>query len=139
MRVTESLIFQRLIYLICVFKIKIIVSKVALKIKFTIIIQKSLSKIESKTLKVRFAIVIKKSSSKTIIKVRLIAKYDFLNKNDMTLIKQCLLKLITKKLFIFTKIKNINNYSIYVFLCDLNKFNMILFMNINFGNVKIKI
>ena len=61
----------------------------------------------------------------------------------MILIKQCLFKLVTKKLFVFIKIKNvddrlimfieikdINNCSICILSCDSNKFDMISFMNV---------
>ena len=58
----ESLIFQRLIYLIYVFEIKIIVLNIALKVKF--------------------AIIIEKSSLKAIIKLIIITKRGLLNEND---------------------------------------------------------
>ena len=121
--------FQRVIYLNCIIKIKIVISNVALKIRFMIIIEKFSSKIMFITI-----------------------KRDFLKKNYMTLIKQCLFELVTKKLFvfkklknvndrsiIFIKVKNINNCLICVLLCNSNKFNMIFFINVIFENVKDKI
>ena len=76
-------------------------------------------------------------------------KCDFLKKNNMILTKQCLFELIIKKMFIFIKmknvddrlimffkIKNINDCLICVLSCDSNKFDMILFMNVIFENAK---
>ena len=65
-------------------------------------------------------------------------KREFLNENDMTSTKQCLFKLVTKKIFVFIRIKNVNNYLIYILSCDSNKLNIILFININFENVKVR-
>ena len=58
----------------------------------------------------------------------------FLKKNDIILTKQCLFELVTKELFVFIKIKNVdnrlimfieiknvNNFLICVLLCDSNK------------------
>ena len=115
--------FQRLIYLIYIFETKIIVSNVKLKAKFVIINEKS------KTLKVKLAIIIEKLLLKTIIKLIMITKRDFLNENNIILIKERLFKLITKELSIFIKIKIIDNRLICILSYDLNKLNIIFFIN----------
>ena len=79
-------------------------------------------------------------------------KRDFLKENDIILMKQCLFELVTKKLFIFIKIKNVNdrlimfikiknvnNYLICVLSCDSNKFDIIFFINVIFENVKMRL
>ena len=65
-------------------------------------------------------------------------KRNFLNENDMILTKQFLFEFVTKKLFMFIKIKNVNDRLIYILLCDSNKFNMIFFINTNLRNVKVR-
>ena len=87
---------------------------------------------------------------KFLLKIMFITiERNFLKENRITLTKQCLFELVIKELFIFkeiknvdnrliifVKVKNVNNYSICVLSFDFNKFNMILFMNVIFENVK---
>ena len=78
-------------------------------------------------------IIIKKFLFKKLFKA---IKRNFLKKNDIILTKLFLFKLVIKELFIFKKIKNVNNYSACLLSCDSNKLNMIFFINVIFENVK---
>ena len=92
-------------------------------------------------------IIIENFSLKTLFKV---TERDFLKKkNGIILIKLCLFELVIKELFIFKKIKNIDNrlimfievknvndFLICLLSCDSNKSDMILFINVIFENVK---
>ena len=119
--------FQRVIYLSYIIETKNVVLNVTFKIRFMIIIEKFSSKIMFITIKCDL-------------------------KNDITLMKQCLFELVTKKLFVFIKIKNVddrlimfikiknvNNYLICVLSCDSNKFDIIFFINVIFENVKMRL
>ena len=82
----------------------------------------------------------------------IINERDFLKENNMISTKQCIFELVTKKLFVFIKIKNtnnrlimfikvknVNNCSICVLSCNLNKFDIILFINVIFESVKMRL
>ena len=109
--------------MIYIFKIKTIVLNIVFKVKLAIINKKL------KALKVRFTIIAKKSLSKITIRLIMTAKRDFQNENDIILTNHYLFELATKELLIFIKINHINDHFICVLSCDLNKFNMIFFIN----------